>query len=136
MPDVTGYLTRMSYLLRQGKPQNDIAVFLPEEDAQARFRPGHVSVSDEMASLLGPDLVPAILDSGYNFDYMDSAAIDKVGIHYPVLILPGVERLPLATYRRVQDFAQQSVALVIAGERVCRRRAPGFGRRLRAIRLP
>ena len=53
MPDVTSYLTRMSYLLRQGKPANDIAVLLPEEDAQARFRPGHVSVTDEMALAAG-----------------------------------------------------------------------------------
>jgi hypothetical protein len=124
MPDVTAYLSRMSYLLRQGKPQNDIAVFLPEEDAQARFRPGHVSVSDDMASLLGPDLVPSILDAGYNFDFIDSTAIENVGIHYPVLILPDVERLPLATYRRIQDFARRG-GLVVAVKSLPSR-APGF----------
>ena len=124
MPDVTSYLTRMSYLMRQGKPDNDIAVLLPEEDAQARFRPGHVSVSDEMTSLLGPDLVPAILDAGYNFDFIDSAAIDREGIHYPVLILPAVERLTLATYRRIEDFARRG-GLVIA-VRSLPSRAPGF----------
>ncbi len=124
MPDVTSYLTRMSYLLRQGKPANDIAVLLPEEDAQARFRPGHVSVSDEMASLLGPDLVPAILDAGYNFDFIDSAAIDHEGVRYPVLILPNVERMPLATYRRIEDFAHRG-GLVIAVKGLPSR-APGF----------
>ena len=124
MPDVTSYLTRISYLLRQGKPANDIAVLLPEEDAQARFQPGHVSVSDEMASLLGPDVAPAILDAGYNFDFIDSAAIDRVGIRYPVLILPGVERLPLATYRRIEDFARHG-GLVIAIKSLPSR-APGF----------
>ncbi|MGA3034124.1 MAG: glycosyl hydrolase [Terracidiphilus sp.] len=113
MPDVTSYLTRVSYLLRQGKPANDIAVFLPEEDAQGRFSPGHVSVSDAMPALLGPDLAPAILDAGYTFDFIDSAAIDRVGIHYPVLILPGVERIPLATYRRIQEYAHKG-GLVIA----------------------
>jgi hypothetical protein len=124
MPDVTAYLSRVSYLLRQGTPQNDIAVFLPEEDAQARFRPGHVSVSDEMASLLGSDLAPAILDAGYNFDYIDSAAIDKAGIQYPVLVMPATERLPLATYRRIQDFAQHG-GLVIAVKSLPLR-APGL----------
>jgi hypothetical protein len=54
MPDVMGYFTRMSYLLRQGSPVYDVAVLLPEEDAQARFRPGHVSVTDEIRGLLGP----------------------------------------------------------------------------------
>jgi hypothetical protein len=124
MPDVTAYLSRVSYLLRQGTPQNDIAVLLPEEDAQARFHSGHVSVSDEMASLLGPDLVPAILDAGYNFDFIDSAAIEKVGIHYPVLILPDVERLSLASYRRIEDFARHG-GLVIAMKSLPSR-APGF----------
>jgi hypothetical protein len=113
MPDVMNYFARMSYLLRQGAPANDIAVLLPEEDAQARFRPGHVSVTDEMRNLLGPDLVPAILDAGYNLDFIDSAAIDKLGIGYPVLVMPTTERLPLTTYKRIQDYVQHG-GLVIA----------------------
>jgi alpha-L-rhamnosidase len=112
MPDVTRYLSRMSYLLRQGQPANDIAVFLPEEDGQGRFRPGHVSVTDEMRALLGPDLVPSILDAGYNLDFIDSAAIDKIGIKYPVLILPGVERIPLATYKKIQDYARNGGTVI------------------------
>jgi hypothetical protein len=124
MPDVTAYLARVSYLLRQGKPANDIAVLLPEEDAQASFRPGHVSVSDEMHTLLGEDLVPAILDAGYNFDFIDSAAIDREGIQYPVLILPSVERLPLATYRRIEQYARGG-GMVIAVNSLPSR-APGF----------
>jgi hypothetical protein len=123
MPDVMSYFTRMSYLLRQGSPANEIAVLLPEEDAQARFRPGHVSVTDEIRNLLGPDLVPAILDAGYNLDFIDSAAIDKVGIKYPVLVMPATERLPLATYRKIQDYAQNG-GLVIAVKSLPSR-APG-----------
>jgi hypothetical protein len=124
MPSVMSYMTRMSYLMRQGKPANDIAVLLPEEDAQARFRPGHVSVTDEMRFLLGPELVSSILDAGYNLDFIDSAAIDRVGIHYPVLVMPGVERLPLATYRRIQQYAQNG-GMVIA-VKSAPWRAPGF----------
>ena len=124
MPDVTAYLTRMSWLLRQGKPANDVAVLLPEEDAQGRFRPGRASVTSEMAELLGPDLVPAILDTGYNFDFIDSAAIDRVGIHYPVLVIANVERLPLATYRKIQAYAR-SGGIVIAIQKPPAR-APGF----------
>ncbi|HEX4308501.1 MAG TPA: glycosyl hydrolase [Acidobacteriaceae bacterium] len=106
MPDITGYLTRMSWLLRQGEPANDIAVLLPEEDAQGRFRLGEASVSDQMPTLLGPDLIPAILDAGFNFDFIDSAAIDRVGIHYPVLVVPNIERLPLTTYKKIEQYAR------------------------------
>ena len=124
MPDVTGYLTRMSWLLRQGKPANDIAVLLPVEDAQARFRLGEATVSDQMPSLLGPDLVPAILDSGYTFDFIDSAAINRVGIHYPVLVIPNIERLPLATYRTIEDYARNGG--VVLATKSLPSRAPGF----------
>lgn len=146
MPDVTRYLTRMSWLLRQGKPANDIAVLLPEEDAQANFHPaapstgapwtaegypstrggraGESSVSDQMAKLLGPELVPAILDAGYNFDFIDSEAIDRVGIHYPVLILPNVERLPLAAYRKIEAYARGGGVVIALGHAPSR--APGL----------
>jgi hypothetical protein len=124
MPDVTAYLSRVSYLLRQGQPANDIAVLLPEEDAQAGFAPGKVSVSDRMGSLLGADLVASILDAGYNFDFIDSAAIDKVGMkYYPVLVIPNVERLPLHTYQCIAGFAQRG-GLVIAVKSLPSR-APG-----------
>ena len=124
MPDVTAYLTRVSWLLRQGKPANDIAVLLPEEDAQGRFHPGESSVSDQMAKLLGPDLVPAILGSGYNFDFIDSEAIDRVGIHYPVLVMPAVHCIPLATYLRIADYVKNGGVILATGSYPdC---APGF----------
>ena len=33
MPDVAAYLQRVSFLLRQGKPANDVAIYLPTDDA-------------------------------------------------------------------------------------------------------
>ena len=40
MPDITAYLQRISFLLRQGRPANDVALYLPTDDAYARFTPG------------------------------------------------------------------------------------------------
>lgn len=134
MPDVMSYFTRMSYLLRQGSPVYDVAVLLPEEDAQARFKPGHVSVTDEMrppqapgareaTPVLDEGLVPAILDAGYNFDFIDAAAIDKVGIKYSVLVMPATERLPLATYKKIREFAANGGHVIAVGSLPSR--APG-----------
>ena len=78
MPEVTRYLQRLSWLLRQGKPANDIAILLPEDDAQAAFHPGHVSVTDEMKRRITPELMSSILDAGYNVDYIDAITIDKL----------------------------------------------------------
>ena len=40
MPDVTKYLQRVSWLMRQGKPANDVAIYLPTDDAWAAFHTG------------------------------------------------------------------------------------------------
>jgi hypothetical protein len=117
MPDITKYLQRVSWLLRQGKPANDVAILLPEDDAQATFTPGHVSVTDEMRKRITPELMAAILDGGYNVDYIDAATIDKMGtIPYPVLIVPPTDRIPLATYKKIESYA--GVGKVIALERM------------------
>lgn len=117
MPDVTRYLQRVSWLLRQGKPDNDIAILLPEDDAQAAFTPGHVSVTDEMRRRIAPELMAAILDSGYNIDYIDAAAIDKLGvIPYPVLILPPTDRIPLATYKKIEGYAAAAGKVIALGK--------------------
>lgn len=119
MPDITRYLQRISWLLRQGKPANDIAILLPEDDGQTAFTPGgHVSVVDEMAKRITPELMTAILDAGYNVDYIDAATIDKLGtIPYPVLILPPTDRIPLATYKKIESYAA-ATGKVIALEKL------------------
>ena len=106
MPDVTRYVQRVSWLLRQGKPANDIAIFLPEVDAQAAFHPGHVSVTEGMKKRITPELMSLILDAGYNVDYIDAATIDKLNkVPYPVLILPAVTRIPLTSYKKIEAYA-------------------------------
>ncbi len=124
MPDVTKYLQRVSWLLRQGKPANDIALLLPEDDGQAAFTPGHVSVTDEMEKRITPALMGAILDAGYNVDYIDAATIDKLGtIPYAVLVIPPTDRISPATYKVIESYARNGK--VIALEKAPSL-APGF----------
>ena len=115
MPDITAYLQRMSYLMRQGQPANSVAVLLPTEDAQANFRTRQISISGQMGQLMGPELLPALLNSGYSFDFIDSEAILNRGIHYPVLVMPPIERLPLAVYRRIQEYEQAGGVVIATG---------------------
>jgi hypothetical protein len=124
MPEVTRYLQRISFILRQGQPANDIALLLPTDDAWAQFTVGKDSVSESMERLLGPVVIPQILDAGFNFDFIDAEAIAKTGIPYAVLILPGVERLSLATYRQIETYARNG-GIVIA-LRHLPSRAPGL----------
>jgi len=112
MPDITLYLQRISFLLRQGRPANDVAVYLPTDDAYAAFTPGNVSINKMMDQLIGPAVIPEILDAGYNFDYIDDDAIARAGVPYRVLVLPAVQRIPLATYKKFEDYARKGGILV------------------------
>src|SRR5437016_9552507 len=117
MPDLARYLQRTSFLLRQGEPANDVALLLPTDDACAKFVPGHASISDLMPELLGPQVIPQILDAGLNFDFTDADSIARAGIHHRVLLLPGVERIPLRAYRLIEKYAQ-SGGIVVATRNV------------------
>lgn len=124
MPDLSDYVQRVSFALRLGKPANDVALLLPDDDAWAHFKSGNpassspgASIDDSMQELLGKEVIPQVLDAGFNLDFIDADVIDCVGIPYRVLILPGVERLPLQTYRRIEQFAAQG-GLVIATRRL------------------
>ena len=128
MPEITKYFQRVSFLLRQGRPVNDVAIYVPTSDAYAQFSPGKVSIDQSMNNLLGPTLIPQILESGYNFEFIDDAAIQNLGKvesralavnanRYSVIILPGVERIPLATLQKLKEFARQG-GLLIATRRI------------------
>ncbi|MEI9977076.1 MAG: glycosyl hydrolase [Ignavibacteriota bacterium] len=112
MPDIALYLQRISFLMRQGRAVTDVALYIPTDDAYAAFTPGNVSVNKTVDQLLGADLVSQVLDAGYNFDFIDDGAIAHGGIPYPILILPAVERIPLATYRKLADFVRNGGTLI------------------------
>jgi hypothetical protein len=127
MPDITAYLQRVSWLLRQGEPVNDVALYLPTADAYAGFTLGHDSVNQSMERLLGPNVIPQILDGGYNYDFIDDDAIAAVGIQHPkhrALVLPNVERIPVKTLAKIAQYAREG-GIVVATGRVPSL-APGF----------
>jgi hypothetical protein len=142
MPDVTAYLQRVSFALRLGKPANDVAVLLPNDDVWASFKArmqknksalsvggfdetgSNVSVDESMPKFLGNEVIPQILDAGFNFDFIDGDAIDAVGIPYKVLVLPGVDRLAPKTYEKIADFAKKGGVVFATGR--LPNTAPGF----------
>jgi alpha-L-rhamnosidase len=115
MPDVARYIQRICYLLRQGKPANQVALLLPTDDAWAHFSPGEVTVTGEMTSLISPALMFAILDAGYNVDFIDAKTINRLGIHHPILVLPPTDRIPLETLRKIQQYAATGGKVIAVG---------------------
>lgn len=115
MPYVAEYIARLSYLMRQGKPANQVAVLLPTDDAWAKFSPGKVSITDGMTRLIPPTLTAAILSAGYNFDFIDADAIDSGGVGHPVLVLPAMDRIPAPTLEKIARFAAEGGRVVAVG---------------------
>jgi hypothetical protein len=117
MPDLTLYLQRMSYLMRQGTPQNDIAFYLPNADAYAHFSAGKVHLIDAERELVGDKIMPAIFDAGYNLDFFDDEMLrtlgksEKAGLvlgssKYRAVVLPGIERMRLESLKKLDSFVK------------------------------
>lgn len=143
MPDLARYLQRMSFALRQGKPANDVALLLPNDDIWSTFAVkgdfnnpvtshggfnttgSNFSMDESLGkNSLVSTLISQVLDSGFNVDFIDADAIDTVGIPYAVLILPGIERLPLATYLKIEEYARHGG--IVVGTDSLPSRAPGL----------
>jgi alpha-L-rhamnosidase len=112
MPEVTRYIQRISYLLRQGEPANQVAILLPTDDAWASFTPAHVTVTGALPRLITPQLMSAILSAGYNVDFIDADAINKVGLGtHQILVIPPTDRIPLETLKKVAAWSGKVIAI-------------------------
>ena len=116
MPAVTAYIGRMSYLLRQGQPANQVAILLPIDDVWAGFRPTQTSITGVVGGYGVSSLMPTILSAGYNVDYIDAAAIDKVGLGtHQILVLPSTHRIPVATLQKIAAWVKSGGHVVAVG---------------------
>ncbi len=124
MPDLARYLQRVSFMLRQGEPANDVALYLPNDDAWSRITGGRAHLLDQLRERLGPDVIGGILDAGFNLDLFDDGTLAPALKTHRVVILPGVETIPLDTLQRLDAFARGG-GMVVATRRLPDR-APGF----------
>jgi hypothetical protein len=126
MPDIAKYLQRVSYILRQGTPANDVALYLPNNDAWSDLGK-NFSMSSTLAEKVSGS-VKAITDSGCDLDFFDDQMLAMRGkvsgdtiafgdVHYRAVVLPNVERIPLATMRQLEKFANAG-GIVIATRRL------------------
>jgi hypothetical protein len=110
MPDLASYLQRVSYILRQGDLVADVALYAPNEDAWSTFKPGtprYLNLFTSTVDWVGPNIIPAILDSGNNFDLIDDGTLKEAQVRrYKAIVLPGVRFMPESTRRWLADYAK------------------------------
>jgi hypothetical protein len=137
MPEVSLYLQRVSHILRQGTPVNDVAIYLPTSDAYAQFQNERTDLTGSISRLLGPDIVAQVLDAGFNFDFIDDTALQQRGrvtqgalvfggLRYRALILPAIDLIPAASMSKINAFAR------VGGTVIATRRLPASAPGLKA----
>jgi len=117
MPAVTAYIGRMSYLLRQGQPANQVAILLPTDDAWASFRPTQTTLTGAFSRLITRELVSAILSAGYNVDFIDADAVNSVGLGtHQVVVIPPTKRIPVSTAEKLLAWQSSGGKIICVGD--------------------
>jgi len=128
------YVNRASYILQQGKPVADVAVYLPVEDAMAEAPPQQLllnwAVRDRLSSNGPPpefslknalyyesDVVKNIITNGYAFDGVDTHTLNR-GMQYDsgrlrlgdgdygVLVLPNLIGIDVESAEKIEGFVR------------------------------
>jgi hypothetical protein len=127
MPDLAKYLQRMSWLMRQGKPTNDVAFYLPNADVYSHFAPAKVHLIDMEREHVGEKIMPSLFEAGYNLDFFDDDILQKFGKaeketltlgagKYKAVVLPKIERMPLASLKKLDEFVKAGGILIAVGK--------------------
>jgi alpha-L-rhamnosidase len=131
-PDLAAYVNRCQWLLRQGEPAADVALYTPTEDAFAngpteqmlldfhlRDRLAVGELTDEFglqkAMEHHSDVVHTLLTTGYNFDGIDFFAMNALARvrgarlvagdgRYAIVVLPNLTGMDLAALEKLARF--------------------------------
>ena len=107
------YVSRLSYLLSQGRFQGRIAILLPVADVRAASQDREYV---DNLTLKMHSLTNALMRTGYDFDFIDDASVLRAGIRdgtlivgqntYGTIILPPVQVARLDTLEKLATFHQ------------------------------
>jgi alpha-L-rhamnosidase len=122
MPELTRYLTRLSWLLRQGEHVADALLYLPNRDVAAvlgKAQGGQVDLFRATKPYLGDALPGAIRDAGLDFDLLDD---DAVSVLEPgsrrVVVLARAHDVPGATLSWLEASVARGAKVVLVDSSV------------------
>ena len=119
MPALAKYLQRLCWLLRQGDPVVDIALYAPARDAARRFTPGvhgYLDLWHATRQHIGEVLPATLREAGYDYDLVDDTALrESDWSQYRAVVLPFVSDLPADTARLLEEHAAGGGAVITVG---------------------
>jgi len=121
------YMAHCQSFLQQGKPNNDVLVYLPIYDSYSN--PGKVLLQHYDGLEHGFKGMPIeassedLLKRGYGFDFISDKQLQQVtsagktlqtgGVSYQTVLLPDARQLPLETMQQVLKLAQNGATIVV-----------------------
>jgi hypothetical protein len=124
MPSLATYLQRLCWLLRQGDPVVDVALYAPTRDAASSFTPGsrgYLDLWHATREHIGEVLPATLREAGYDYDLVDDTALrDADWRRYRAVVLPFVRDLPETTARLLEKHAADGGAVITVGGAVQR----------------
>ena len=122
MPEITRYLGRLCWLLRQGEPTADIALYVANDDLFAtmgRSQGGSLDAWREARRRIPTTIPAAIRNAGLDYDLIDDEALGVTAPgRYRVVIVPTATEIPKPTEAWL-DGVRSSGGTVIAVESTC-----------------
>jgi len=117
------YIHRASAILRMGRHDARVAVYLPQADVYADNMLSELHLAMRLEEHLGRSAMDAIQKAGYWFDYVNDEALCQLGsiwdgaleingCRYEAVLLIGCTRLDVETAARLRDFAQAGGILI------------------------
>lgn len=121
------YVTRVQSFLQSGQPDNDVLLYLPIHDQWAESDYGLLKhfdgdIEDQFSGTSFKSGAEGMLEQGYGFDYISDkqlqqtevsgGLLETAGGTYKTILLPKSKFLPIETYERVVDLAQQGATII------------------------
>jgi len=127
---LNSYIAHVQSFLQSARPDNDILLYFPIFDRYADYGRGMLEHFDAISPAFkgtsfktGADIM---LEKGYTFDYISDLQIKNTEINngllhtegniYNTLILPGCKYIPLETFSRILNLANDGASVILFGD--------------------
>lgn len=128
-PAFFDYITRSQTLLQNSEPDNDFLLYLPIYDIWDDLPGRMVAFDIHKMNRYAPGFIKtvnAIVDGGYNVDYISDALLQTTsnrngrlstqgGTEYDALIVPGAKLMPVPTLEKILKLAENGATVVFVG---------------------
>ncbi|WP_086592060.1 glycosyl hydrolase [Hymenobacter crusticola] len=125
------YVAHCQSFLQQGKPNNDVLVYLPMYDSFSNpsgkvLLQHYDGIDHGFKGMPVENTTEDMLKKGYGFDFISDKQLQRVtgagrdlhtgGVTYQTILLPDARLVPLATLQRVLDLAQNGATIVVQNQ--------------------